>query len=402
MGRKEETRKSNPLLTPHHRRYDTAAQKDVAVKVIDLEDVDEEIDQIQQEIGILKACRSPNITEFYGAALIPETSRLYIAMELMAAALGDMINESLKGHPLPEKHIAYVLREVLNALVYLHADHRIHRDIKAANILVSSHGDVKVSDFGVSAQLSNAVSKRKTFVGSPLWMAPEVISQTLPLSSPSSSQLGSSRNHDDHGQQETEEGYDESADIWSLGITAIELAQGEPPRSYLPNIQALFTIVKEDPPTLSHNEQWSAEFIDFIHQCLRKDPSARASAIDLLMHPFVINAEKPDEMASSIAAFLLHRPNVGFQSQFGHTTGTVKQKIPPPAPLQIPGEEVFHCVPPPSSQTAPTATLGDFLLMKKTTDKGAKTDPDDLGALGNFLLMRWRGSIVQTQETLYK
>lgn len=214
-------------------------------------------------------------------------------MELMAASVGDMVAPDTGGTPLPERHIAYILREVLNALVYLHSEHIMHRDIKGCNILLDSAGQVKLSDFGVSATLSNT-GKRNTFIGSPLWMAPEVIEQSPDMSTASA-------------RQKT--GYNEAADIWSLGISSIEMAQGEPPRSGVSSFRLLFLIVKEPPPQLEGGN-FSANFRDFVDQCLKKDPRERPSAIDLLMHPFVATADMPEDLPSRIASFRATRAPV--------------------------------------------------------------------------------------------
>ena len=166
---------------------------------------------------MLRTCRSPNIVRYYGAFIAPGTTRLHIAMELMAASAADLVSPDTGGTPLPEPAIAYVLREALNALVYLHSEHRIHRDVKAANVLLSAEGMVKVSDLGVAAQLGASVGlKRRTFVGSPLWMAPEVIEQSPDLGGGGEGGAGAGA-----------EGYDEAADVWSLGITAIEVSLQE-------------------------------------------------------------------------------------------------------------------------------------------------------------------------------
>lgn len=179
---------------------------------------------------MMKACRSSNIIEYYSALIIPGTSRLIVAMELMALSVADLICPEYGGSPLPESCIAYVLRETLNALVYLHAEHRIHRDIKASNLLLSAEGLVKVADFGVAAQLGAIIGmKRKTFVGTPLWMAPEVIRQNPDVGGitkeRSNSSVGSEPNSPggDVGDASVTDGYGEAADIWSLGITAIEV-----------------------------------------------------------------------------------------------------------------------------------------------------------------------------------
>ncbi len=234
--------------------------------------------------------------------------------------------------PLSEPCIAYILREILNALVYLHSEHRMHRDIKAANVLLSVQGMVKVSDFGVAAQIGAASGqKRRTFVGSPLWMAPEVIQQSPDLVgiSPGSGGGGGGQqeeekqegNHnntaaavqenenlkkDKYEQRKSfEEGYDEAADIWSLGITAIEMARGEPPRNGVPAVRLLFLIVREPPPALEGD--FSADFKDFVWQCLRKYPKDRPAAIDLLMHPFVAMAEMPQELPQRITNYISTR-----------------------------------------------------------------------------------------------
>ncbi|KAL4440368.1 hypothetical protein ABPG75_003369 [Micractinium tetrahymenae] len=287
-----------------HRGYDTVAQRDVAIKLIDLEDIEEDIGEIQREIAMLKQCQSPNITQYYGSqarvAAVPGTSQLMIVMELMAASAADLVSEETAGEPLSEPCIAHIMRQVLHALAYLHAEHRIHRDVKAANILLAEDGAVKVSDFGVSAQLSGTVGfKRRTFVGSPLWMAPEVIEQ-----SPDNVGFRSD------GSGRPADGYDEAADIWSLGITAMELASGEPPRVNVASFRLLFMIVRDDPPQLEGG-QWSTDFKDFVWQCLRKDPKARPSALDLLEHPFVMGADQPPaELAQRVAAFQQRRPSL--------------------------------------------------------------------------------------------
>ena len=274
-----------------------------------------DISEIQNELSLLRLLRSENIIEYYGASIAPGTTELHVIMELAAVSAADLLltpsgdgdehhqhDERERG--LPENCVAYILRETLNALVYLHAEHHMHRDIKAANILLTFSGDVKVSDFSAAAQLSRAFDmKRHTFVGSPLWMAPEIIQQDPDIGALTSREEGhdaaSSREQDPSGNEPrpssraTASGYDESADIWSLGITAVELAQGHPPLDGVPIVRALFQIVQGEPPTFNAIETVSTELQDFVGRCLQRDPSQRPSAIDLLMHPFVSSAEKP-------------------------------------------------------------------------------------------------------------
>ncbi|KAI5799217.1 kinase-like domain-containing protein [Peziza echinospora] len=245
----------------------------VAIKHIDLETSEEDIQEIQQEIAVLGTCASQHVTKYYGSFV--KGFKLWISqyhrgffMEYLGGGSGV---DLLKPGPFSEAHIAVVCKEILLGLDYLHTEGKIHRDIKAANILFSTTGAVKLADFGVATQLSHMKSTRNTFVGTPFWMAPEVIQQN---------------------------GYDFKTDIWSLGITAMEFANGEPPHSHIHPMKALFIIPKEPAPKLEG--AFSQTFKDFIAQCLVKDPSKRPTARELLKHKFIRSAGKVEAVQELI------------------------------------------------------------------------------------------------------
>ncbi|EPX70523.1 STE/STE20/YSK protein kinase Sid1 [Schizosaccharomyces octosporus yFS286] len=231
----------------------------LAVKQIDLEASVDDTSEIEQEVHMLSNCSHPNVIKYYGCFV--QGHVLWILMEHMD---GGSVSGLLKKQGLEEKTISIILRETLKGLTYLHDQNKIHRDIKAANILLSSTtGEVKLADFGVAAQLSNAASRRYTFVGTPFWMAPEVIQQTS---------------------------YGTAADIWSLGITAIEMAEAAPPRATMHPMRVIFEIPQSEPPKLSSN--YSLEFRDFVSRCLKLHPASRRSSSSLLDHPFIKGSGK--------------------------------------------------------------------------------------------------------------
>ncbi|EIN14348.1 kinase-like protein [Punctularia strigosozonata HHB-11173 SS5] len=235
-----------------YKGYDKRTQKTVAIKIIDLESAEDEIEDIQQEIQILSQLDSPYVTKYHGSFL--KGSHLWIVMEYCS---GGSCSDLMKPGVFREEYIAII--------------HVSSGDV-AANILLTANGDVKLADFGVSGQLSGTLSaKKNTFVGTPYWMSPEVIKQS---------------------------GYDHKADIWSLGITAIELAKGEPPYAELHPMKVLFLIPKNVPPTLDGN--FSKPFREFVSYCLQRDPRDRPSARDLLKHKFVRMAKKTNYLTELI------------------------------------------------------------------------------------------------------
>eukprot|EP00457_Paulinella_chromatophora_P005908 gb/GEZN01005926.1/.p1 GENE.gb/GEZN01005926.1/~~gb/GEZN01005926.1/.p1 ORF type:complete len:467 (+),score=87.63 gb/GEZN01005926.1/:210-1610(+) len=241
-----------------YKALDQRDGKIVAIKVLEVENDD--IAELSKEINILKDCHSPFIVAYKGA--YEKDNNIWIVMEYCGAgSVCDLM--AICEKTLTEAQIAVVMRYSLEGLQYLHKNKKIHRDIKSGNILLNHDGDCKLADFGVSAELTTTMAKRKTVIGTPYWMAPEVL-------------------------QSTE--YNGKADIWSLAITAIEMAVGEPPHSNVHPMRAIFMIPTSDPPTLPNPEKWGADFNNFLEICLVKNPEKRPSASDLFSHPFIKKA----------------------------------------------------------------------------------------------------------------
>ncbi|XP_045646677.1 misshapen-like kinase 1 isoform X6 [Ursus americanus] len=230
---------------------------------------EDEEEEIKQEINMLKKySHHRNIATYYGAFIKKSPpgndDQLWLVMEFCGAGSVTDLVKNTKGNALKEDCIAYICREILRGLAHLHAHKVIHRDIKGQNVLLTENAEVKLVDFGVSAQLDRTVGRRNTFIGTPYWMAPEVIAC-------------------DENPDAT---YDYRSDIWSLGITAIEMAEGAPPLCDMHPMRALFLIPRNPPPRLK-SKKWSKKFTDFIDTCLIKTYLSRPPTEQLLKFPFI-------------------------------------------------------------------------------------------------------------------
>lgn len=239
-----------------------------AIKIMEVTEDEEE--EIRLEVDVLrKFSYHQNIATYYGAFVRKgepgHEDQLWLVMEYCGAGSVTDLVKSTKIRSLKEEWIAYVCREVLRGLSHLHKNKVIHRDIKGQNVLLTDNADIKLVDFGVSAQLDRTIGKRNTFIGTPYWMAPEVIAC----------------------DQDPTATYDYRSDQWSLGITAIEIAEGEPPLCSMHPMRALFLIPRNPPPRLKQSKKWTPRFISFIDQCLTKDTTKRPTSDELLRHPFI-------------------------------------------------------------------------------------------------------------------
>ncbi|XP_023821719.1 traf2 and NCK-interacting protein kinase isoform X6 [Oryzias latipes] len=244
-----------------------------AIKVMDVTEDEEE--EIKLEINMLKKySHHRNIATYYGAFIKKSPpghdDQLWLVMEFCGAGSITDLVKNTKGNQLKEDWIAYISREILRGLAHLHAHHVIHRDIKGQNVLLTENAEVKLVDFGVSAQLDRTVGRRNTFIGTPYWMAPEVIAC-------------------DENPDAT---YDYRSDLWSCGITAIEMAEGAPPLCDMHPMRALFLIPRNPPPRLK-SKKWSKKFFSFIESCLVKNYMQRPPTDQLLKHPFI--RDQPNE-----------------------------------------------------------------------------------------------------------
>jgi serine/threonine protein kinase len=244
----------------------------IAIKQMNLAAQQKNIKLLLTEIDIMKNSNHKNIVHYFDSYIVDE-KYLWVVMEYMAGGCLTDILEQFDTIQMTEKMIAHVCKETLDGLEYIHSLHRIHRDIKSDNILLGGGGEVKLADFGYAAQLTQQKSKRNTIVGTPYWMAPELI----------------------RGQE-----YDQKVDIWSLGIMAMEMAEGEPPYMDFPPLRALFLITTKGIPPLKEQEKWSQPFQDFVAKCLNKEVEQRQTATEMLKHPFLKTASRPDEFSPII------------------------------------------------------------------------------------------------------
>ncbi|KAJ3074580.1 Serine/threonine-protein kinase 4 [Podochytrium sp. JEL0797] len=238
-----------------HKALHLRTNSTVAVKILRVGSTD--LSQSIKEISFMTGINSPYVVEYYGSYL--RDTELWIVMEYCGAgSVSDLME--LCNMTLSEDQISVVCRYTLKGLAYMHSMRKIHRDIKAGNILLNMKGEAKLADFGVSGQLSDATMKRQTVIGTPFWMAPEVIQEV---------------------------GYGTAADIWSLGITCIEMADGRPPYYDIHPMRAIFMIPTKPPPKLEEEERYSKVFRSFVQRCLTKDQKSRPTAEELLNDPFI-------------------------------------------------------------------------------------------------------------------
>lgn len=252
---------------------------ELAVKVVDMDE--ENFGSLNNEINTLKRCKHHNIVSYFGSC--SQADSIWILMDNhKLGSVRDVIER--RNRPLKEKEVAYICREVLKGLEYLHSQDIVHRDIKSAHILMNDNGDIRLGGFRVS-QMLQASSTLGSIAGTPHWMAPEITSK-----------------------------YTSKVDIWSLGITAIEMAEGQPPHADQKSAQAMLLIRQNSSPTLANQTNFGQDFISFVDACLIKDPDVRPSATELLKHPFIQKAKGPQVLKKLIKKDAKQRRSRGSQN----------------------------------------------------------------------------------------
>jgi len=259
------------------RALDTRSNTYVALKKMVV--TQKNVKHLITEIYIQKTSQHPNIVGYLEGYL--HADNIWVVLEYMAGGCLTKVLEEFPSFILGEREIAYLCLESLKSLSYIHSLHRLHRDIKSDNILIGEKGEIKLADFGFAAQLTSQQGKRHTVIGTPYWMAPEVIEGL------------------DYGPK---------VDIWSLGIMVRECLEGFPPYMDLPSAKALFLIITKGLPRIKNESTYSKELLNFLDLCLAKDPQDRPDAIQLLQHPFLMNACSASEFIQTISK--IHQPDV--------------------------------------------------------------------------------------------
>ncbi|XP_063851203.1 LOW QUALITY PROTEIN: neither inactivation nor afterpotential protein C-like [Scylla paramamosain] len=258
--------------------------KRVAIKVV--ENIKENLEEVEEEHRVLaQLSLHENFPAFHGdlpeESWEPEDHQLWFVMELVKMGSVAELAQAYKkkDERMPEDLIAYILQNIIKAVQHLHQEHVMYRDVKGMNVLITEEGNIKLVDFGQCAHLDSTMGKRNTAVGTPYWMAPEVI----------------------ECEQKQDVDYDNRCDVWALGITAIELGDGAPPNADVHPVRALFQIVRNPPPTLKRHSDWTQEYNDFIAECLVKTPDHRPVMVEVLEHPFITSVpEDPTEVKKKL------------------------------------------------------------------------------------------------------
>ncbi|KAM3707003.1 hypothetical protein ACB098_03G192300 [Castanea mollissima] len=332
-----------------YRARDLRTSELVAIKAISLSEGEEGYEEICGEIEMLQQCSHPNVVRYLGSYQGEDC--LWIVMEYCGGgSVSDLMY--VTEEPLEEFQIAFICRETLKGLAYLHSIFKVHRDIKGGNILLTEQGDVKLGDFGVAAQLTRTMSKRNTFIGTPHWMAPEVIQESR---------------------------YDGKVDVWALGVSAIEMAEGLPPRSEVHPMRVLFMISSEPAPMLEDKEKWSLLFHDFVAKCLTKEPRQRPTASEMLKHKFIEKCKfGPSAMLPKIEKAKEFRASMAFQAQ------NLAPTLPGDSPLEAPNRNDDYGDTVPSRPYNIGLQVANEVLAPSTLRKQHMSDGTELGGEGNF------------------